>query len=353
MAYSGMLKPMLNALALGGSILLLTGQAAQAADAVKVAYIPCGQINDGSWSQAGYEGVKDAQAALAKAGIKMTIDSSESLSPSKAEAAARDYASRGFQTVVLHCGTFADAAYNSGKDFPKTNFLIVVAPKSVGNVWSYIPAMQDVSFAAGYLASKLSKSNAVGVVGSFNFSNVTWQVEGFRLGARYGNPDIKTYATYINSFDDVGKAKEAAQAEIDSGADVIYSATDQASRGIYAAAAGAGALAMASYSDQSSLAPKTVVASALADIPLLVANVVQDSVKGKLVPGKVYALGMADGDGKELVINPAMASKIPAKTLDEVKKLIEDIRAGRLKVPAISQPGGSATVDLKSLTPAR
>jgi hypothetical protein len=105
--------------------------------------------------------------------------------------------------------------------FPKTNFLIVVAPKSVDNVWSYIPAMQDISFVSGFLAAKMSKTAAVGVVASFNFSNVTWQAEGFRLGARYANPKIKTYSTYINSFDDVGKAKEAAQAELDSGADVI------------------------------------------------------------------------------------------------------------------------------------
>lgn len=331
-----------------GAALFLWGPAASAKD-VKVAYIPCGQVNDGSWSEAGYIGVKDAKAALAKEGTNITIDYTENLTPSKAEVAARDYAARGYQTVVLHCGTFADAAYNAGKDYPKTNFLIVVAPRSTKNVWSYIPAMQDISFVTGYLAAKMSKTNAVGVVASFNFSNVTWQAEGFRLGARYANPKIKTFSTYINSFDDAGKAKEAAQAEIDSGADVIYSATDQASRGIYAAAAGAGILALASYSDQWKLAPKVVLASALADIPLLVSNVVQGSVKDTLVPGKVYAVGMAGGIGA-LAMNPELEKTIPPDVMAGVKKLMADIRAGRLKVPAISEPGKSADVDLASLT---
>jgi basic membrane lipoprotein Med (substrate-binding protein (PBP1-ABC) superfamily) len=292
--------------------------------------------------------MKAAKEALSKDGIDLTIDYSENLSPAKAEEAARGYASKGYQTVVLHCGTFANAAYNAGKDFPKTNFLIVVAPESKGNVWTYIPAMQDISFVSGFLAAKMSKAGAVGVVGSYNFSNVTWQVEGFRLGARYANHDIKTYSTYINSFDDVGKAKEAAQAELDSGADVIYSATDQASRGIYAATEGAGALAIASYSDQASLAPKTVLASALADIPLLVSKVVQLSAKGTLEKGKAYAVGMAGGIG-ELAINPALEGTIPADVKQQVAELTNDIKSGRLKVPALSKSGASESFDLSKL----
>ena len=334
-------------LLIGTSAFWATSQRAEAED-VKVAYIPCGQVNDGSWSEAGYIGVKDAQTALAKDGINVTISHSESLPPSQAETAARDYASKGYQTIVLHCGTFADAAYNAGKDFPKTHFLIVVAPRSENNVWSYTPAMQDISFVAGVLAGRMSKSGVVGTVASFNFSNITWQAEGFRLGARYVNPKIKAFSTYINSFTDAGKAKEAAQAMIDGGADVIYSSTDQASRGIYAAAEAAGIYTIASYSDQSKLSPKTILASALANIPLLVSDMVQQSVKDKLVPGKAYAVGMAGGIGA-LVWNPELASKIPADVTKEVDGVMDDIRAGKLKIPAVSDPGKYADVDLNSL----
>jgi basic membrane lipoprotein Med (substrate-binding protein (PBP1-ABC) superfamily) len=330
-----------------GTLSILATASASAAD-VKVAYIPCGQVNDGSWSQAGYEGVKAAKDALAKAGTNITIDYSESLSPSQAEVAARDYATKGYQTVVLHCGTFADAAYNAGKDFPNTNFLIVVAPKSVKNVWAYTPAMQDISFVAGYLASKMSKSAAVGVVASYNFSNITWQAEGFRLGARYGNPKIKTFSNYINSFEDAGKAKEAAQAEMDSGADVIYSATDQASRGIYAAAEANGGYAIASYSDQASLSPKTVLASALANIPLLVDDMVTGSVQGKLVADKVYSVGMAGGIG-ELAMNPELAKSIPPEVTKEMQTLVTDIKSGKIRIPALSEPGQSEKYDLSEL----
>ena len=71
---------------------------------------------------------------------------------------------------------------------------------------------------------------------------------------------------------------------------MIYSATDQASRGIYAAAETNGDLAIACYSDQSKLSPKTVLASALANIPLLVENMVSDSVAASWLLTKFYPL---------------------------------------------------------------
>src|SRR5262249_2018083 len=69
----------------------------------KLAYIPCGRVNDQSWSQAGYEGVLAAQKEL---GIEVAY--SESVPPADVEAAARDYAAKGFNLVMLHCGTFTD-----------------------------------------------------------------------------------------------------------------------------------------------------------------------------------------------------------------------------------------------------
>ncbi len=45
-----------------GTVSILGTTAGWAKDA-KVAYIPCGQVNDGSWSQAGYDGVKTAKDA--------------------------------------------------------------------------------------------------------------------------------------------------------------------------------------------------------------------------------------------------------------------------------------------------
>jgi len=130
---------------------------------------------------------------------------------------------------------------------------------------------------------------------------------------------------------------------------VIYSATDQASRGIYAAAETNGNLAIAaSYSDQSKLSPKTVLASALANIPLLVEDMVSGSVQGKLVADKVYSVGMAGGIG-ELALNPELSKTIPPEVAKDVQALMAAIKSGQIKVPAISEPGQSEQYDLGAL----
>jgi basic membrane protein A and related proteins len=317
---------------------------------LKVAYIPCGQINDQSWSQAGYMGAQAAQKELQQSDVKMTLDYSESVQPAQVEAAARDYASRGYDIVVLHCGTFADAAVSAAKGFPKTTFLFATVPPDgplPPNFWAYDVAQGEASFVSGYLSALISKDGAVGAVGAFDFPVLTRQMEGFRLGARYANAKVKTLSTYINSWEDAGKAKEAAQAQIDAGADVIFAATDQAARGVFSAADGSSNYAIASYADQSSLAPKAILVSAVYDFSKLLQNMIVNAYNKKLTPGKFYRYGL---DGySALIPNPALASAISKDTNTKVATLIEDIKSGAVKIPELPKAGDSLTFDLSKI----
>jgi basic membrane protein A len=327
------------------------GSAAMAAD-VKVAYLPCGKINDGSWSQVGYEGMKAVQSDLAAAGTTMTLDYTESVPAAQVETAARDYASRGYQVVVLYCGNFGDAAVNAAKAFPGTTFLLSTPPPAgdmPANFWAFDAAQQEATFMAGYLGGSLSKTGTVSEVGGVAFPALARQMEGFLLGARYANPQIKTLATYTDSFDDAGKAKEAAQAQIDSGSDVLFAATDQAARGVFSAADSAGVYAIASYSDQSSLAPNAIVASVIYDYIPIIKSMVIGAVEKKLDPGKkLYLFGVESGVGT-LVLNPKLESVVPADLQQKLTGLVDDIKAGHLKIPPFSKPGEAAAVDLNSL----
>jgi basic membrane protein A len=335
------------------SVLTVTASVAAHAEELKVAYIPCGQVNDQSWSQAGYMGAQDAQKELEAKGVKMKLDYSESLPPAQVEAAARDYASRGYQIVVFHCGTFADAAVAAAKAFPKTKFLFATTPPAGDlpeNFWAYDVAQNEASFVSGYLAGLVSKSGAVGSIGAFDFPVLTRQVEGFRLGARYANPKIKTYATYINSWEDAGKAKEAARAQIDAGADVVFAATDQAARGVFAAAEDAGAYAIASYADQANLAPDAILTSAIYDFIKLLKEMIVNAQADTLEKGKFYSVGL---DGYSfLVPNPKLASVVTPEIQAKVDALIADAIAGKIKIPQLTTAGASETYDLKTVASA-
>jgi basic membrane protein A len=318
-------------------------------DDVKVAYLPCGKINDGSWSQVGYEGMKAVQSDLAAAGTTMTLDYTESVPAAQVETAARDYASRGYQVVVLYCGNFGDAAVNAAKAFPNTTFLLSTAPPEGDlppNFWAFDAAQQEATFMAGYLGGLLSKTGTVSEVGGIAFPALARQMEGFLLGARFANPNIKTLSAYTNSFDDAGKAKEAAQAQIDSGSDVLFAATDQAARGVFSAAEAAGVYAIASYFDQSSLAPNTIVTNVVYDYIPIIKTMVGGAVQHKLEPGKFYLFGVEAGVGT-LVFNPKI--EIPADVEQKLASVLVDIKAGRLKIPALFKPGEAAAVDLNSL----
>jgi len=54
----------------------------------------------------------------------------------------------------------------------------------------------------------MSKSGRVGTIGGFDFPRArSDRSKAFALGARFANTKMKSFATYINSWEDAGKAK--------------------------------------------------------------------------------------------------------------------------------------------------
>jgi basic membrane protein A and related proteins len=330
----------------------LTAASAVRAEDLKVAYLPCGTVNDKSWSENGYAGLLGAQKALADKGTTMKLDYTESQPASKVEAAARDYASRGYKIIVLHCGIFSEAALNTARAFPDTTVLYVTEPDTKGpyppNFWWYDIAQQEGQFAAGTLAGLTTKAGRVAAIASFDFPAMSRQVEGFLLGVRYANDQVKYSRTYIGTWDDAAKAKEAALAAVDAGADVMLADTDQAARGAFSAAESTNTYVVATYADQSSLAPKAILGSVLYDYGALMKEMVINAASGQLEKGKAYYMGIADGYGG-WAPNPAMKDTIPADAQKKIDAVLADIKARRIKVPELTKPGEADKFDLTKL----
>lgn len=72
------------------------------------------------------------------------------------------------------------------------------------------------------LAGGLTKSNTIGVVGGLPVPEVNRIVNAFIAGAHEINPEVEVKTTFINSWFDPAAAKEAALAQIDAGADVLF-----------------------------------------------------------------------------------------------------------------------------------
>jgi basic membrane lipoprotein Med (substrate-binding protein (PBP1-ABC) superfamily) len=311
----------------------------------KLAYIPCGRVNDQSWSQAGYEGVLAAQKEL---GIEVAY--SESVPPADVEAAARDYASKRFNLVMLHCGTFTDQGLKVAKDFPSTWFEVTSATQVPNNVISINLGQQEGSFAVGVMAGLVTKTNRIGAIVAFNTLGFNRQVEGFRLGARFVNLKIDLYVTYINSAEDAGKAKEAALAQIDAGADIIFAATDQAATGVFRAGDERGKYVIAKYANQNALAPRVILGSLLYNQATLVSNLIKSVASGQ-AKGEVQEPGLRQEVGT-FVENATLMQNVPAEARECMALVRRGIVDGSIQVPAqrvIGRQNAGKTIDPKTL----
>jgi basic membrane lipoprotein Med (substrate-binding protein (PBP1-ABC) superfamily) len=320
-------------------------QATKPARPFKVAYLPCGRINDQSWSQAGYEGVVAAQKEL---GIEFAY--SESTSPADVEAAARDYASKGYKLVMLHCGTFTDAGLKAARDFPNTWFEITSANEVGKNVFSLNLQQQEGTFLAGAVAGLTTKSNRLGVVAAFNTLGFNRQIEGFRLGSRFVNPKTELFVTYINSVEDAAKAKEASLAQFDAGADVIMTATDQAATGVFQAAEERGKFVIAQYADQNALAPKVILFSLVYRQAELLTNVIR-SVVNSTIKADILRPGVSEGVGT-IIENRSLMARIPGEARDCLAALQRSFTDRKMKIPddrVMGRQNAAKAIDPKSV----
>ncbi|MDH3582302.1 MAG: BMP family protein, partial [Hyphomicrobiales bacterium] len=135
----------------------------------------------------------------------------------------REYAEQGVDLIVGEVYPVERAAREVAKDYPKIAFLLGSSLKpqkpnfAVFDNWN-----QDAAYLAGLIAGGITKTNTVSVVGGYAIPEVNRLAGAFKQGACEINPKVKVLVTYIGSWYDPPKSKEAGFAQIDSGSDVIY-----------------------------------------------------------------------------------------------------------------------------------
>lgn len=202
---------------------------------------------------------------------------------------------------------------------------------SVFDNWIHEPA-----YLAGMLAGGLTQTDTIGVVAAIPIPEVNRLANAFIAGAQEVNPEVVAKVSFIGSFYDPATAKEAALAQIDAGADVLYAER----AGVIEAAQEKGLLAIGNMSDQSSLAPDNVVTSVTWDMKPTVEYVLEQVQGGTYVAQDLKDFSMIAKGGAALApINEAL---VPADLLATVQEKQDAIKAGLFRV-AINEaaPEGS------------
>ena len=189
--------------------------------------------------------------------------------------------------------------------------------------WIHEPA-----YLLGMLAGGLTTSNTVGVVGGVPVPEVNRITNAFIEGCKAQNPDCKVLVSFINSWFDPAVAKEAALAQIDSGADVLYAERF----GVIEAAAENGLWAFGNMSDQNELAPEYVVSSAVWNLDPTVDYLLNQVSAGSFTAQDLKDFSMVGKGGASLAPYHGLESKLPADLLEAVNTAYEQIQSGMMRV---------------------
>jgi basic membrane lipoprotein Med (substrate-binding protein (PBP1-ABC) superfamily) len=209
---------------------------------------------------------------------------------------------------------------------------------SVFDNWIHEPA-----YLSGMLAGGLTKSNVIGVVGGYPVPEVNRIVNAFIAGATAVNPEVDVKTTFINSWFDPAAAKEAALAQVDVGADVLFAERF----GVIEAAAENGLLSFGNMSDQKDLAPQSVVSGPVWHMEPTVDYILSQVAGGTYTAQDLKDFSMMAKGGATLApINTEVTGGVPQELIDTVTAKETEINSGMFRVdideapPPASSKGG-------------
>jgi basic membrane protein A and related proteins len=270
---------------------------------------------------------KALKAAEARGEIE--YKASENVANADYERVMREYAQAGNALIVGEVFPIEAAARKVAKDFPKVSFLMGSSGKpQAPNFSVFDNYIQEPAYLSGMVAGGMTKSNKIGMVGGFPIPEVNRLMHAFMAGAKETNPKVEFTVSFINSWFDPPKAKEAAFAMIDKGADVMYAERF----GVSDAAKEKGKLAIGNVINTQDKYPDTVVASALWNMEPTIDRALKLVKEGKFKPEDYGQYSMMKYKGSELAPLGTFESKVPADIKARVKAKQDAILAGTYTV---------------------
>ena len=322
-------------LAWAGSLALATPGLALAADTkIKVAAVYTVPFEQ-QWVSRIHKALKAAEARG-----EIEYKATENVANADYERVMREYATGGAQLILGEAFAVEAAARKVAKDFPKTAFLLGSSGKpQAPNFAVFDNFIQEPAYLSGMIAGAMTKSNKIGMVGGFPIPEVNRLMNAFMAGAKETNPKVSFTVSFINSWFDPPKAKEATFAMIDKGADVLYAERF----GVSDAAKEKGKLAIGNVINTQDKYPDTVVASALWNMEPSVDRAIQLVKAGKFAAEDYGIYSTMKYKGSELAPLGTFEKKVPADVVAKVKAKEKAILAGSFTVKVDdSQPKSSA-----------
>jgi basic membrane protein A len=281
---------------------------------------------------------KALKAAAARGEVAYVF--SENVANADYERVMRQYAEQGHQLIVGESFAVETAARKVAKDYPRVAFLMGSSGKpQAPNFSVFDNYIHEPSYLTGMIAGGMSRSGRIGMVGGYPIPEVNRLMNAFMAGAKEVNPKASFSVSFINSWFDPPKAKEAAFAMIDQGADVMYAERF----GVSDAATERKVLAIGNVINTQDKYPDTVVASALWHMEPTIDAALKAVKAGSFKAEDYGRYSHMGAKGSELAPLGSFEKKVPADLLAKVKAREKAILEGKFTVKIDdAQPKSSA-----------
>ena len=311
--------------AMVASVSAMPQMVAAADDEFKIGLITdVGGVNDGSFNQSAWEGLEKAGE-----GLGVEVNYLESATDADYQPNMETFVDEDYDLIISVGYMLADATREAAEANPDTKFAIIDDSSiDLPNVTSLMFKAEQASYLVGYVAGLTTKTNNIGFVVGMTNETMNQFGYGYCAGAIDANPDITVQQFNANSFADSATGKTMANTAITNGADIVFQAAGATGLGVIEACQEAGVYAIGVDSDQSSIAPKTVLTSAMKRVDNAVYDAVQELIDDKL-EGGVQTFDLAAG-GVDIAPSQDLISDDVIKAVDEVK---EKIISGDVVIP--------------------
>lgn len=298
-----------------------------AAEPLKIGLVTdLGGVEDQSFNQSAWEGLQRAAKDLGVEVNYLPSSTDADYAPNIETFIDEDY------DLIISVGfLLADATRAAAEANPDVKFAIIddATCADLDNVACLTFKVEQATYLVGYVAGMMTEKDNIGFVLGMASDTMHPFGYGYFAGAIDANPDIKCQMANANNFGDPATGSTLTTNFVTNGADIVFHAAGATGTGVISECQAKGIMAIGVDSDQSYLAPETVITSAMKRVDNAVYSTVEALVNG------TYEGGLSVFD-----INNGGVDIAPTQDLltDEVIAAVEDVKvkleSGEITVPA-------------------
>lgn len=308
---------------------------------------------DRSFIDASVRGVERANAELGLDGQII-----ETTSIAEQETAIRAAIAQG-NDLILALAPDAETLLALADENPDQKFGVpsdIFVESLPANVQAFQVNVHEGSFLVGVVAGMMTETKTVGAVVGGDSPGLNQFFWAYKQGVLQVCPDCNVLVSYLSfDFANPTLGKEAALAQYDQGADIIFQVAGRSGEGVLSAAAETGKFAIGVDSNQDFIQPGSIIVSMLKKVDTSTFLLVKDALEGNF-QGGFKQISIADGatglswDEGSTEFEDNGPEAVVAKLAD-VKAAVEDYRsqilAGTYEVcDALNAPDASVCAGL-------